>query len=261
MSEKLDFALKNFVLLGPNPEIGKSKLIKRTNEKRHLEYNEIEFKRDSYYNRVLLGSQVGIFGNVYRGTVTHRAFEVAVKELNIKAMSNNAIKEFKEEGEILCQLSHPNIISTYAICTDRVKFIKNASNGREPFFCLIMEYAPNGSLYSLIHEKHNSKPLELSTKIKILKQIGQALVYLHSNNPPIIHRDLKPTNILLDAENNIKLTDFGFAIVKKEAREFNNDSTSKGTGRWMAPELLFEHPTEKSDIYSFGVIFLGINHS
>jgi len=122
-----------------------------------------------------------------------------------------------------------------------------------------MEYAPNGSLQNLIHgDSHLShkelKPYDLIFILKILKQIARALVYLHTSDPPVIHRDLKPSNIVLDINNNVKLTDFGLATIKKEVREYNNETSGKGTLRWMAPELISENLTEKSDIYSFGMI-------
>jgi len=115
-----------------------------------------------------------------------------------------------------------------------------------------MEFASKGSLHNLIHE--SNEILEEKKIISILKQIVHGLIYLHSSSPPIIHGDLKPTNIIFDNENNVKLMDFGFSTIKKETREYNNETTSKGQLRWMAPELLIENPTLKSDIYSFGII-------
>jgi len=115
-----------------------------------------------------------------------------------------------------------------------------------------MEFASKGSLHNLIHE--SNEIFDEKKIISILKQIANGLVYLHSSSPPIIHGDLKPSNIIFDNENNVKLMDFGFSTIKKKTREYNNETTSKGQLRWMAPELLFEKPTLKSDIYSFGII-------
>jgi len=115
-----------------------------------------------------------------------------------------------------------------------------------------MEFASKGSLHNLIHE--SNEIFDEKRIISILKQIVLGLIYLHSSSPPIIHGDLKPTNIIFDNENNVKLMDFGFLTIKKETHEYNNETTSKGQLRWMAPELLIEKPTLKSDIYSFGII-------
>jgi len=113
-----------------------------------------------------------------------------------------------------------------------------------------MEYAKGGSLHSLIHEKQAT--LDINLIIKILKQIARALVYLHSSKPPIIHRNLNPKNIVLDRACNAKLTDFGLA---KEIIPNSILSTSgKGTLRYMAPEQVAARPTEKSDVYTFGII-------
>jgi len=148
-------------------------------------------------------------------------------------------------------MKHPNIIHLYGICTDRAKNSKNISE-REKFYCLVMEFASKGSLHNLIHE--SNEILDEKMIISILKQIANGLIYLHSSSPPILHGDLKPSNIIFDNENNVKLMDFGFSTIKKETREYNNETTSKGQLRWMAPELLFEKPTLKSDIYAFGII-------
>jgi len=212
-------------------------------EKR-VEYSEIYFNRDSHKNRISLGT--GSFADVYIGN--YRTQQVVVKELKREAIKK--VDEFLDETGILSRMNHSNIIDLYGICTDRAKNSKNLLE-REPFYCLVMEYASKGSLHSLIHE--NNEPLNETRIVAILKQIASGLIYLHSSSPPIIHGDLKPTNIVFDNENNVKLMDFGFSSIKQETRENNNETTSKGL-RWMAPELLIEKPTLKSDIYSFGVI-------
>lgn len=211
-----------------------------------IEYCEISFKRDDYNNRISLGS--GTFGEAYVGK--YRGQEVVVKELKREAIKNGE-NELLDEAKILRSMDHSHIINLYGICTDRAKNTKNISE-RENFYCLVMEFASKGSLHNLIHE--SNEILDGKKITSILKQIANGLVYLHSSSPPIIHGDLKPTNIVFDNENNVKLMDFGFSIIKKETREYNNETTSKGQLRWMAPELLIENPTLKSDIYSFGII-------
>jgi len=211
-----------------------------------LEYSEITFKRDNHKNRFSMG--IGSFGEVY--VASFRGQEVAIKELKREAIKNG-VNEFLNESIILRRMKHPNIINLYGICTDRAINCKNLSE-RENFYCLVMEYGSKGSLHNLIHE--SNEIFDEKKIISILLQIGHGLFYLHSSSPPIIHGDLKPTNIIFDNENIVKLMDFGFSTIKKETREYNNETTSKGQLRWMAPELLTEKPTLKSDIYSFGII-------
>jgi len=210
-----------------------------------IEYSDITFNRDSHCNRIPIGT--GTFGEVYVATL--RAQEIAVKELKHEAIKS--VNELLSEANILKRMKHPNIVNLYGVCTDIAKNSKNIFE-RENFYCLVMEYASKGSLHNIIHE--SNEVLDETRIISILKQIALGLDYLHSSSPPIIHGDLKPTNILFDIENNVKLTDFGFSTIKREIREYNSETTSKGQLRWMAPELLTENPSPKSDIFSFGVI-------
>jgi len=208
-----------------------------------VEYGAISFERDFYNNRITLG------GDVYVGNYQERG--IVTKEFRPEIIKKKDEKIFLNEAGILSRIDHPNIINLYGVCTDRAKNSKNLLE-REPFFCFVMEYAPKGSLHSLIHE--SNEPLDEKRIVTILKQIVRGLDHLHTRSPPIIHGDLKPTNIVFDNENNAKLMDFAFSTIKQEIREYNNETTSKGQLRWMAPELLTEKFTLESDIYSFGVI-------
>jgi len=165
-------------------------------------------------------------------------------------VSEKTLALFQTEVNTLRLIRHPNIIELYGVCVDRGADPKNLAK-REPFFCLVMQYAPNGSLYDLIHNPgDNSITLDLPLIVKILKQIANALVYLHKRKPPFIHRDLKPDNIVFDAKYDIKLIDFGLA---KDPSDLSYPH-GKGTIRWMAPEQFNANPTTSSEVYSFGII-------
>jgi serine/threonine protein kinase len=83
--------------------------------------------------------------------------------------------------------------------------------------------------------------------------VAEGVYYLHSNTPPILHRDLKSLNILVDADWNIKVSDFGLTDFKPDVDKPHN--LQLGTPFWMAPEAM-EHQefSEASDVYSFGMI-------
>jgi len=215
-------------------------------EKIKIDYNKIKFVRDNYKNIKKLGD--GAFGIVYLGNYNNE--QVAIKELKPERLSEAAIAEFKKEAMIMCNLKHPNIVRSYGICTER-ESIENPP-AVEKYICIVMEYATNGSLGNII-DNHAYK-FSITEIIKILKQLASALKFLHEPPISIIHRDLKPTNILFDNEKNVKLVDFGLAKVKKDSSTNQKSDPGKGTPRWMAPELLTEQPTVKSDIYAFGVI-------
>jgi len=203
-----------------------------------IEYTEIDFLRDLYNNRKTVGPF--IYLGIYRNQ------NVVVKELttDLKAPA------FQTEINTLRKIRHSNIIDLYGICTDKATNPKNL-NVREPFYCLVMEYAPHGSLYDLIQASSNPETkLKLPRIVKFLKQIIGALFYLHSSTPPIIHRDLKSGNIVIINEDTIKLIDFGLAKNQNEV----SSTHGKGTPRYMAPEQFNSSATDKSDIYSFGLV-------
>jgi aurora kinase, other len=99
------------------------------------------------------------------------------------------------------------------------------------FHVLVQEYAPHGDLYSYLH-KHHVSLSERKIVNFILKPCLEALAYLHARN--ISHRDIKPENILLDAQNTIKLADFGLSVCTTEEAPV----TRAGTVDYMAPEVL-----------------------
>ncbi len=187
----------------------------------------------------LLGS--GGFGEVYHGTWRHN--DVAVKKLLLKNITPESAAEFETESQIMARLRSPNIVQFYgyAITPER---------------CIVMEYCPNGSLFSVLH---SHQPLEWSIRVKIALGTAKGLAFLHEER--ILHRDIKSLNILLTEHFDAKLTDFGLSKLKAETKSFSTASktsnNSVGTTQWMAPELFSRRGifTQKSDIYSLGVTF------
>ena len=129
---------------------------------------------------------------------------------------------FQREIEIMYKLHHPNCLELYYHFED------------EKYCYFIMEYIENGNLYDLIKKSPN-KILPINEVSHIIKQLVCAIYYLHNMNPPIIHRDIKPENILLDNNNIIKLTDFGWSnyINLTEIR-----NTFCGTPLYFSPEII-----------------------
>jgi len=183
----------------------------------------------------------GGFGVVYQGTYRHN--DVAIKKLLMENISFDAAEEFEREAKVMAQLRSPNIVQFYWYCVS-------------PNYCIVMEYMPNGSLFSVLR---SSKPLEWPTRFKIAVDIAKGLSYLHHEN--ILHRDIKSLNVLLDENYKAKLTDFGLSKVKAETKSHTmatkTKSDSVGTVAWMAPELFKPKAVygQKSDIYSLGITF------
>ena len=185
-----------------------------------------------------LGS--GSFGQVYLVYHKKTKMKYALKAIDKNEKSN--IKErkyFYREIEIMYKINHPNVIKLYGHFEDN------------NFCYFIMEYAPKGNIYSLI-PKHGRKKQSNKYIASIMKDIISIVYYLHNMNPPIIHRDIKPENILLDENNNIKLTDFGWS-------NYLNDKDKRitvcGTPIYLAPEVINKKGhDERVDIWCIGVL-------
>jgi len=163
---------------------------------------------------------------------------IAVKKVKFSSKQPEVEKremvEFLKEVDIISGLRHENILSFTGLC------LKPA--------CLLAEFMPRGSVWSLIHSKTRRRRLGFELKWKIAADTSEGMEYLHGVN--IMHRELKPHNLLLGESWNTKVADFGLARTKVATT-----MTKVGTPRWVAPEVLRdERYSEKADVYSFGVI-------
>ncbi|KAF8029969.1 hypothetical protein BT93_E2402 [Corymbia citriodora subsp. variegata] len=187
----------------------------------------------------------GGFGTVYKGTLANGQV-IAVKRLS--ADSRQGDQEFKNEVLLVARLQHRNLIRLLGFCLE----------GRERL--LIYEIVPNSSLDHFIFDPVRRRQLDWERRQKIIGGIARGLLYLHEDSRlRIIHRDLKASNILLDAEMNPKISDFGTA--RLFVVDQTQDATSRvvGTYGYMAPEYVMHGLfSVKSDIFSFGVLLLEI---
>lgn len=209
----------------------------------YLNLNDIMAATNSFSQENKLGE--GGFGPVYKGKLPN-GVEVAIKRLSKK--SSQGLTEFKNEVGLIIKLQHKNLVRLLGYCVE----------GDEKL--LIYEYMSNKSLDGLLFDSLKSRELDWETRMKIVNGTTRGLQYLHEySRLRIIHRDLKASNILLDDEMNPKISDFG------TARIFGckqiDDSTQRivGTFGYMSPEYALGGViSEKSDIYSFGVLLLEI---
>ena len=148
----------------------------------------------------------------------------------IKILHNVDYKSFMSELVILSHLNHPSIPKFYGIVFDD----KNIS--------IVTEYIKGENLDHL-----KLFDLNYDTKMKIIKEIGNVLEYMHVNH--MIHRDLKPGNIIIDNNYNIHLIDFG--IAKICANKKNVMTSTKGTLNYLAPESFeVKNLTENEEVIS-----------
>jgi ankyrin repeat protein/serine/threonine protein kinase len=195
------------------------------------------------YKELTLDKKIGEggFGVVYKGVYRHS--NVAVKQLLMENISQEAADEFASEAVVMAKLRYENIVQFYGYCVS-------------PQYCIVMEYMPHGSLFNVLR---SDKPLDWPERFRIAVDIAKGVSVLHYEN--ILHRDIKSLNVLLDEHYKAKLTDFGLSKIKTETKsktlEVKTQSEAVGTLAWMAPEL-FEATgvyTQKSDIYSLGITF------
>ncbi|KAL3523615.1 hypothetical protein ACH5RR_016449 [Cinchona calisaya] len=185
------------------------------------------------------------FGTVYKG-ILFNGQEIAVKVLLNSA--TGMINEFTNKVEATSKLQHCNVIRLLGCCAER------------ELNMLVLEYMPNKSLDICLFDPEKRDVLDWSRRASIIQGIARGLLYLHRNSRlKIIHRDLKLSNILLDRELNPKISDFGLARILESNQVMDVTWRVVGTFGYMAPEYALDGIfSEKSDIFSYGVLLLEI---
>ena len=189
----------------------------------------------------------GHFGSVYlvQSKLTKKVY--AMKEIKSERYKNEEQKlEIQKEIKLLENLDHPHVITYFASFTENNNVY------------IITEYINGGSLESLIKQNNEKKTLTDERKVwDLLIQCLSGLLYLHETKK-IIHRDIKPDNILLDADGNLKISDFGVSAINSDEVEdlVKCHGTIAGPIGFMSPEMVIGGSYDfKSDIYMLGLTF------
>lgn len=183
----------------------------------------------------------GGMATVYRGIQLSLNRPVAIKVLAPRFARNPSfVQRFELEAGALANLNHPNIVN----------IIDKGVVDDQYFF--VMELVEGINLEQLL------QTVELNEKhyMHLIAEISKALTYVHSRG--IVHRDVKPSNVLLNKQGLVKVSDFGIAhIVDAVPGELASSTTTVGTANYISPEQLSNSETvdARADIYSLGVTF------
>ncbi|OQU79365.1 hypothetical protein SORBI_3008G134300 [Sorghum bicolor] len=209
-------------------------------ENRKFTYKELKLMTANFKEEIGRGG----FGSVFLGYLENGS-PVAVK-MRSKTSSQGG-KEFLAEAQHLSRVHHKNLVSLIGYCKDK------------KHMALVYEYMQGGNLEDCLRgEASAATPLTWHQRLKIALNSAQGLEYLHKScQPPLIHRDVKTKNILLSADLEAKIADFG--LMKAFSDEFRTHVTTQpaGTLGYLDPEYYnTSQLSEKSDVYSFGVVLL-----
>ncbi|KAM0850363.1 hypothetical protein ACQ4PT_053136 [Festuca glaucescens] len=187
-------------------------------------YKHLYCATEGFKNKNLLG--VGGFGRVYKGVLPKAKLEIAVKRVSHE--SKQGMKEFIAEVVSIGRLQHRNLVQLLGYCRRRGQLF------------LVYEYMPNGSLDKYLYHQDRNKlqpTLNWAQRFKIIRGVASGLLYLHEEwEKIVIHRDVKASNVLLDAEMNARLGDFGLARLYDHGMDPQSTHVV-GTIGYLAPEL------------------------
>ena len=220
-------------------------------------YAELSTATKNFSESERLGS--GGHGAVYKGILEASGTLVAVKRMSRESQEGEV--GFLAEACSISQIRHRNLVQLLGWCHE---------DGR---FLLVYDYMPNGSLDRWLFNKtrearkedqfkhQNSVPdvLAWDLRYKILGGVAAALSYLHEEwKQCVLHRDIKSSNVMLDADFEAHLGDFGLARLM-DHKKVGFTTLMAGTRGYMAPELAITNKaTKETDVYSFGVLVIEV---
>lgn len=210
---------------------------------RNFDYLELEAATDNFSSENLIGE--GGHAKVYKGCLSDGQVVAVKKLMKTEKQEEDRVGDFLSELGIIAHINHPNAARLLGFSID---------SGLH----LVLEFLPHGSLATVLHG--GSDCLEWKKRFKVALGIAEGLQYLHHDCPRrIIHRDIKASNILLNANFEAQISDFGLAKWLPENWIHHIVFPIEGTFGYLAPEY-FMHGIvdEKTDVFAYGVLLLEI---
>ncbi|KAF8595127.1 kinase-like protein [Ceratobasidium sp. AG-I] len=180
----------------------------------------------------------GGLADVYRATLAD-GLQVAVKLLRERPQGDNKeLKRTARELNAWSKLDHPNILTLLGLAEFHGKL------------SMISPWMEHGNVVSALQKRSDLDRYHLCA------QLVNAVAYLHDED--VVHGDIKGVNVLLDGSDQVKLTDFGLAIIQEQYMQFSETDPGGGTIRWMAPELFTEDGVRSmgTDVYALGMTMM-----
>ena len=199
----------------------------------------MDSKLPHYSRERLLGE--GGMGKVYLAQDNQLQRQVAIKELTYQP-KDEEVNHALQEARLLARVNHSNIIQIYNV------------HDEGDHISLVMEYFNSKTLTQFQQEAYTT----LVQKLDLLQQLSAGLAAAHKND--VIHCDLKPSNILVNDQGQLKITDFGIALLatnenKNSEPSASNNSLQFGSLLFMSPEQITLQAVDyRSDIFSLGII-------
>lgn len=188
-----------------------------------------------------LGRQLGqgTFAKVYHARSIRTNQSVAIKVIDKeKVLKVGLIEQIKREISVMRLVRHPNIIKLYEVMATKTKIY------------FVVEYAKGGELFNKVAKGK----LKEDVARKYFLQLIDAVDFCHTRG--VYHRDIKPENLLLDENEDLKVSDFGLSALAESKRQDGLLHTTCGTPAYVAPEVINRkgYDGAKADIWSCGVV-------
>ncbi|XP_070827017.1 ankyrin repeat and protein kinase domain-containing protein 1 [Chaetodon trifascialis] len=181
------------------------------------------------------------FGQVYQVKLKVWRVKCALKTFETSLCATNFYRRIIDEASTIAKVKFKYIVSMYGLCSEAT--------------AVVMEYMSNGSLNNLLA----SHTLMWPKKFQMIHEASMGMNFLHSMKPPLLHLNLKTSNILLDDNLHVKISDFGLIHWEEgmSKKSFMENLTARGNISYIPPETFTQcsdPPGTTFDVYSFGIV-------